>query len=433
MSNGGMSVNSAALQQLMSDLDPQIPIAEQIPSELVTVTNTTQAPKILKTIWALVAIATIVLAARLWTKWRNARRLFVDDWFMLFALALALVHDALMTHAVVYGYGRHLIWLSPSNVGQSVKFGTVSIGPAMLAPTAARISICFSMMFLVDTDVRVKRWPLWAIIVCQIIFNVVGVTLFYSQCGDNLSLIWSTERFYEFYDTCLDPVAQRDYNYFLGSFNCLVDAWLTVLPTILIQHTSLSRRSKIGVGCLLCLTCLAMVAAAVKTYEAKQLSAIGDYTFELSDLIIWASIEFNLLIICGSVPMLRALFKRSLLVPKHPYFHHRHSSNNPAEEQELSQYKSTDDDVDTKHMGKGSVESVTGSQENIVAPSTTVQAKSFSSSSSPPTKAAARMPAGISRTVEFEVKYEKSDAPAMHAALVGLKQGEELNPHLTRR
>lgn len=177
-----------------------------------------------------------------------------------------------------------------------------------------------------------------------------------------------------------------------------------------------------------------MVAAAVKTYEAKQLSAIGDYTFELSDLIIWASIEFNLLIICGSSPMLRALFKRSLLVPKHPYFHHRHSSNNPAEEQELSQYKSTDDDVDTKHMGKGSVESVTGSQENIIVPpSTTVQAKSFSSSSSPPTKTTARMLAGISRTVEFEVKYEKSDAPAMHAALVGLKQGEELNPHLTRR
>ncbi|KAI7221573.1 hypothetical protein KC333_g1685 [Hortaea werneckii] len=428
MSKRGTSANTAALQQLMSDLDPHIPIAEQIPSQLVTVTNTTQAPKILKTIWALVAISTMVLAARLWTKWRNARRLFVDDWFMLFALALALVHDALMTHAVVYGYGKHLIWLSPSNVGQSVKFGTVSIGPAMLAPTAARISICFSMMFLVDTDVRVKRWPLWAIIVCQIIFNVVGVSLFYAQCGDNLSLIWSTEKFYEFYDTCLDPVAQRDYNYFLGSFNCLVDAWLTVLPAILIQHTSLSRRSKIGVGCLLCLTCLAMVAAAVKTYEAKQLSAIGDYTFELSDLIVWASIEFNLLIICGSVPMLRALFKRSLLVPKHPYFHHRPSGTH-AEEQELSHYNSTD--TDTKEIRKGSVESVTGSQENIVPQSSTVQAKPFSSSSPP--KTTAKMPAGISRTVEFEVKYEKSDAPAMHAALVGLKQGEDSNPHLTRR
>ena len=175
-----------------------------------------------------------------------------------------------------------------------------------------------------------------------------------------------------------------------------------------------------------------MVAAAVKTYEAKQLSAIGDYTFELSDLIVWASIEFNLLIICGSVPMLRALFKPSL-VPKHPYFHHRHhhhQSSNPAEEQELSQYKSTDDDdVDTKHMGKGSVESVTGSQENIVPQSSTVQATSFSSAS----KTTAKMPAGISRTVEFEVKYEKSDAPAMHAALVGLKQGEDSNPHLTRR
>ncbi|KAI6860340.1 hypothetical protein KC323_g6255 [Hortaea werneckii] len=420
-------LNSDALQQLVSNLDPNIPAAEQLPSSLVVVENETQAPRILKTLWILVSISTIVLAARLWTKWRIARRLFVDDWLMMFALAVALAHNAIITHAVVCGFGRHLIWLSPIGITQSVKWGVIAIGPAMVAPTLARISICFSMMFLVDTDARVKRWPLWAVIAGQVLVNVAGVTLFYAQCGNNLSMIWSLAHFYEFFDVCLDPIAQRDYNYFLGSFNCVVDAFLAILPAILIRHTSLSRRSKIGVGCLLCLTCLAMVAAVVKTYEAKQLNAVGDYTYELGDLIIWSAIEFNLLITCGSVPMLRSLFKRPL-IPKHPYFHHHnHNGVGPhTEDQELSHYKSND----TKEIGKGSVESVTGSQENIVPHNTSSQAKSFSSS--PPT-AESMMPDQINRTVEVEVRYEKSDAPAMHAALVGLKQGEDLNPHLTRR
>ncbi|KAI6807992.1 hypothetical protein KC332_g12302 [Hortaea werneckii] len=431
MSKGGMDLNSDALQQLVSSLDPRVPAAEQLPSNLVVVENETQAPRILKTLWILVSISTIVLAARLWTKWRIARRLFVDDWLMMLALALAFAHNAVITHAVVCGFGKHLIWLSPIGITQSVKYGVIAIGPAMLAPTAARISICFSMMFLVDTDVRMKRWPLWAVIAAQVLVNVAGVTLFYAQCGNNLSMIWSLAHFYEFFDVCLDPIAQRDYNYFLGSFNCVVDAWLAVLPAILIKHTSLSRRSKIGVGCLLCLTCLAMVAAAVKTYEAKQLNAVGDYTYELGDLIIWSSIEFNLLITCGSIPMLRSLFKRPL-VPKHPYFHHHNNHNNSGssphtEGQELSHYKSND----TKEIGKGSVESVSGSQENIVPHHvSSTQAKSFSSS---PPMAESILPDQINRTVEVEVRYEKSDAPAMHAALVGLKQGEDSNPHLTRR
>ncbi|KAI7319103.1 hypothetical protein KC315_g9847 [Hortaea werneckii] len=426
----GMDLSSDALQQFVSNLDPHVPAAEQLPSNLVVVENNTQAPRILKTLWILISISTIVLAARLWTKWRIARRLYVDDGLMMFALAVALTHNAIITHAVVCGFGRHLVWLSPIGITQSVKWGVIAIGPAMVAPMLARISICFSMMFLVDTDVRMKRWPLWAVIAAQVLVNVAGVTLFYAQCGNNLSMIWSLAHFYEFFDVCLDPIAQRDYNYFLGSFNCVVDAWLAVLPAILIKHTSLSRRSKIGVGCLLCLTCLAMVAAAVKTYEAKQLNAVGDYTYELGDLIIWSAIEFNLLITCGSIPMLRSLFKRPL-VPKHPYFHHHNNHNNSGssphtEAQELSHYRSND----TKEMGKGSVESVSGSQENIVPHVSSTQAKSFSSS---PPMAESILPDQINRTVEVEVRYEKSDAPAMHAALVGLKQGEDSNPHLTRR
>lgn len=163
-------------------------------------------------------------------------------------------------------------------MGIALKYGTISIGPALLAPTCARISFCFSMMYLVDTDALVKRWPLWACIGSQAVLNCAAVILYvsvndlpvfhisltdvsqYTQCGDNLSIIWSTHHFFDFFNVCIDPIAQRDYNYFLGSFNTATDAFLAILPAILIKHTTMSMKDKFGVGCLMCLSSVYVAA-----------------------------------------------------------------------------------------------------------------------------------------------------------------------------
>ncbi len=42
------------------------------------------------------------------------------------------------------------------------------------------------------------------------------------------------------------------------------------------------------------------------------------------------------------------------------------------------------------------------------------------------------LPQGIQVTREVEVAYQPSDAPFVHAALVGLVMGEILNPRLAR-
>lgn len=70
----------------MDQMDRSIPMARQLPADLVTSENITHGPALLKTIWSLVAISTIVLAARLWVKWTHARRIFLDDWIMVLAL-----------------------------------------------------------------------------------------------------------------------------------------------------------------------------------------------------------------------------------------------------------------------------------------------------------------------------------------------------------
>lgn len=140
-----------------------------------------------------------------------------------------------------------------------------------------RIAFCVTMLFLARTDPRVRIWPIWTFIVVQIVFNVATVAFFYGQCGTHLeALIHSDYEQLALY--CIDPKYQTDFGYATGSINCLTDAFLALVPALLIQHTTQSLKKKIGLGFLLCLSVLALAAAVVKTYEAKALSEVSDYT-----------------------------------------------------------------------------------------------------------------------------------------------------------
>ena len=48
-----------------------------------------RGPAVLYTTWILIAISTLVVAARLWTKIRRAHRLYYDDGLMVVALVSA--------------------------------------------------------------------------------------------------------------------------------------------------------------------------------------------------------------------------------------------------------------------------------------------------------------------------------------------------------
>lgn len=119
-------------------------------------------------------------------------------------------------------------------------------------------------------------------IVLQVVTNILAFTVFYAQCGTHLYALWHPEVFLRHPEYCLDFRIQTDLGYFQGAFNCLTDAYVTALPAILIEHSRLSVKKKIGLAFLLCLSVVALAAAIGKTYEAKALSEVADYSCELN-------------------------------------------------------------------------------------------------------------------------------------------------------
>lgn len=148
---------------------------------------------------------------------------------------------------------------------------------------AGRVSFCITMLYISGTDVRVTKWAKYttvAFLIGQIIANIVAFIVFYAQCGTRIELLWAIDpsEFALRREVCMDVDVQKILGYGLGAFNCLTDAYMTILPAILIEHSRLSLKRKIGLAFLLCLSVLALAAAIVKTYEAKALSEVSDYS-----------------------------------------------------------------------------------------------------------------------------------------------------------
>ena len=127
---------------------------------------------------------------------------------------------------------------------------------------------------------------------------------------------------------------------------------------------------------------------------------------DLYPFAIWLAIELNVVIVGSSIPFLRLMFHTTSRQP------HRQTRRR-IELREMSNASTS-----SKKLARSTLSRV-DSQENIIEP----QASQYPSV----------IEMGIQVTHEVSVTYETSDAPFVHAALVGLVQGEIANPRRARR
>lgn len=79
-----------------------------------------RGPLVDRVVWVFVSISIIVVALRLWTKWRTTSRLYLDDALMVLALLVGITHSAIITLAVSTGFGRHIIYLSLEQISKTM-------------------------------------------------------------------------------------------------------------------------------------------------------------------------------------------------------------------------------------------------------------------------------------------------------------------------
>ena len=293
-------------------------------------------------------------------------------------------------------------------------------------------------------------WPyvIFVAIGLQVSVNVVGVVVFYCQCGRDLDVFWTFEKQLRFDEYCWTPQIQTDYGYFMGTLNTLTDIWLAVLPAVLVHRTKMRLRRKIGVAVLLCLSLLASFSSAVKTVEvsvvsslrrgdansclcqASNLSKVTDYTFTLSTYVVAMAVELNIVIISASIPFLRPLFRwkhwRDRVRSSTPTSlrSRRNRSDLPGLHQlpQLQPWGS--------HIPLSSGFTSKNVSRTNLTKTNTIEATELSCVEGWADGGVREVEGVITVTTEVEVSYQKMEKPFVHAALVGLIQGEMLNPRL---
>lgn len=196
--------------------------------------DTSKGPVLLRTVWVLIALSTIVVALRIFVKTRNARRLYWDDLLIFLALACGIVHAVTITRSIHTGLGRHFLYLNEHQREATLRVGLFSLAWGFASPMFGRIAFCVTLLFLSGTDPRVKKWPIYVFIVLQVAVNMVAIIVFYSQCGSDIEILWDPTKQASEYSQCSNPIIQTNYGYWQGC---------TSLNYILLSVTDITQPS----------------------------------------------------------------------------------------------------------------------------------------------------------------------------------------------
>ncbi|KAJ5819591.1 hypothetical protein N7474_005182 [Penicillium riverlandense] len=146
-------------------------------------------PQLLRDIWALAAIAIVVVTLRIFAKFRIAKS-GRDDVLTALALLLAIVGSTMATVAVNHGFGRHVGTLEPSDVSQIIEYDYITQTFGIAGGTLGRVAFIVYIIGLLGVSIS-HRVILWALVVLQPIVNLVFILIIFLQCPGHASGIWA--------------------------------------------------------------------------------------------------------------------------------------------------------------------------------------------------------------------------------------------------
>ncbi|KAJ5578002.1 uncharacterized protein N7459_006966, partial [Penicillium hispanicum] len=261
-------------------------------------------PELLRDVWALTAIAIVIVILRVIAKWRIGK-FGLDDALMAFALCCATVGSILITLAIRYGLGREATEMATATVSKVIMFDYLTQTFAIIGGTIGRISFIVLIVGLLGSRLS-YRIILWVLAGLQVVVNVMFIVIIFSQCPGHASAIWE----HAGKAKCWDLHVQAYYGYFQGAFNATTDLYLAGFSTFIFWNLNLQLRVKLGLVALLGLGLFAMVAAIIKAIETRILATSDtDPTIATVNYDRWLYIEAYLVIITASIPCLRSLLR----------------------------------------------------------------------------------------------------------------------------
>ena len=186
-----------------------------------------------------------------------------------------------------------------------LEFGAIGEGLSVIGIGAIKISMCLTLLRIVELAKRRTAQFLWCLLIFVGITHFVLGMIYFLRCIP-LTATWGPRS----RASCLPSHTTNLAGYIIFAMDAVTDLICAMIPILLVQRLQMDMRTKLALSGLMSLGVLTAGCAVAKGISLRRVRD-DDYTWGLNIVAIWAAVEQFLGIIITSVPMLRPLFNRS--------------------------------------------------------------------------------------------------------------------------
>ncbi|KAK3901759.1 hypothetical protein C8A05DRAFT_44664 [Staphylotrichum tortipilum] len=248
-------------------------------------------------------LALLFVTGRLFSRRRKLGKWAADDYIVLFSAGLVTLATAFVTAAIAGGGGRHSSTLSQSQVQLVSVLILVGLTLGALSFTLTKIAVVILLIKLLHPSQCHTR-VLWGLVGGNVLFMSVAGLVFFLQCMPPQAL-WNQYIKHK----CWDPVVATSLATSASAFSALSDFYLALYPAVVLWSLDMNWRKKLALSVALGFGVCAGSVAIYKCTTVSNLNNRDDFTYTATDVIIWATVEANCVLIAACIPMLMPLLE----------------------------------------------------------------------------------------------------------------------------
>ncbi|OCL14998.1 hypothetical protein AOQ84DRAFT_370777 [Glonium stellatum] len=268
--------------------------------------NISKGPKLLVVNTTMFAVAILLFIGRIYTRLRPVPRLGLDDYTLSVAVIFSIASWCLVIITIVKGFGRHVIYVSPSTLAEILELGFLVEPLWLWSVTLIKTSMACTLLRFKTT--KVWQRSLCAIIFIQVITAISGNIARFIQCHP-IRTFWDPTLINA---KCWNPNQIQIAMYIHSGIFIGSDVILSLLPITFLRKLRIPLRERIILIFLMALGLFASVASIMRTILTKYYLSTDDVLWDMADLTMWSHLEEYVGIIAVCIPCLKSPFEKIL-------------------------------------------------------------------------------------------------------------------------
>lgn len=294
-------------------------MASQLTPEEVANYYQTKQPAIVATSVVFLVVCNVSVLVRILSQLRVSKRLFVDDFAIVFAALCSDVIGALYLNATTNGLGLHIyrVLIEDTNPPQNAiaLFKALYLNAVLTGPCFLAIKISL-LWFYRRTFLVHQRWLLiaWWINVVYIILWGIGSTFFYILQCIPPQYYW--QRLYALFKipppSPVSGQCNSDTAVLVALpliFSLISDFGILLLPVTTVSRLQMGIRRKVGLIALFSVGLLACVCEVVRIWLEVTIPSFGDPTYVNVTFVIFTFAEGNIAIAAACLPLIASQWR----------------------------------------------------------------------------------------------------------------------------